>query len=41
MNEAAFIVLLHLFKEMNEGDKGDGLSAEDGGNEEDEDEEHV
>ena len=41
MDEAAFVVLLQLFKELDEGDKGDGLGAEDGGNEKDEDEEHV
>ena len=41
MDEAAFVVLLQLFKELDEGDEGDGLGAEDGDNEKDEDEEHV
>ena len=41
MDEAAFVVLLQLFKELDEGDEGDSLGAEDSGNEEDEDEEHV
>ena len=40
MDEAAFVVLLQLFKELDEGNEGDGLGAEDGGDEEDKDEEH-
>ena len=41
MDKAAFVVLLQLFKELDEGDEGDGLGAEDSGNEKDEDEKHV
>ena len=41
MDEAAFVVLLQLFNELDEGDKSDGLGAEDSGNEEDKDEEHI
>ena len=40
MDGAAFVVLLKLLEELDEGDEGDGLGAKDGGNEEDEDEEH-
>ena len=41
MDEAAFVVLLQLFKELDEGDEGNSLGAEDGSDEEDKDEEHV
>ena len=37
MDEATFVVLLQLFKELDEGDEGDSLGAEDGSDEEDKD----
>ena len=41
MDGAAFIVLLKLLEELDEGDERNGLGAEDGGNEKDENEEHI
>ena len=41
MDGAAFVILLKLPEELDEGDEGDGLGAEDGGDEENENEEHV
>ena len=40
VDEAPFVVLLELLVEIDDGDEGDGLGAEDGGDKEDEDEEH-
>ena len=40
VDKASFVVLLQLFVEVDDGNEGDGLGAKDGGDEEDEDEEH-